>query len=159
LLLELLVGALLGLHDEAAAAVEVDPAGAGRAVRVAEGDGVLEAVAVEGRVGFGRLGVVDAEQVAQLDDERLEVGALGGAGGGPAGDEGVNAIGRCRGDVACFHGRRAVPADGFTASRPWRAFNRKLLLNRPGGVGALLQQDREHPRDTDARQVGRPCSS
>jgi hypothetical protein len=50
LLLELLVRALLRLHHERAAAVEVDAAGAGRAVLMTERDRVLKGVAVMGGV-------------------------------------------------------------------------------------------------------------
>ena len=81
-------GVLLGLKDEAVAAVEVDAAG-GRlgGAAMMEGDGALKDVGVGLGVGTGGVGTRDAEQVAKLGEEEDVVGALGGLGVGPAGDE------------------------------------------------------------------------
>jgi hypothetical protein len=87
-----LLAALLRLHDEAVLLVEIDAAVAGGAVRLLELDGPLERVVVEVAVLFGWVGPAYAEQVAQFAGEQLKVGTLRPAGGGPARDEGVDAI-------------------------------------------------------------------
>jgi hypothetical protein len=69
-----------------------------------EPDRVLEAVAIARRIGGGRLGPIDTQQVAQLGGEGLEVGALGGAGLGPARDEGLDPIVRYDFGSVQFHG-------------------------------------------------------
>ena len=54
LLFELLIRALLRLHDEGVAPVEVDASGAGRAVRIGEPDRVFESIAIaRGIAGAG----------------------------------------------------------------------------------------------------------
>jgi len=95
LFLELLIRALLRLHDEDMASVQVDRADAGRAVGMREPYRIFEAVAIARRIGGRGLGPIDAQHVAKLRSEGLEVGALGGAGCSPARDEGVDPILRC----------------------------------------------------------------
>ncbi len=80
------VGALLGFQHEAAAFVEVDAAGALFSA-VGEGDGALEHVLVVGGVVGGGVGARDIEEVAEVLQEKAVVGALGPAGGLPAGSE------------------------------------------------------------------------
>ena len=92
LLLELLVGALLRLHDEGVALVEVDEAGAGRAVGIGEPHRVFEAVAIARRIAGRRFRRLNAQDGSQSHGERLEIGALGGAGSSPAVDEGLDRI-------------------------------------------------------------------
>jgi hypothetical protein len=92
LLGELLVGASLGLHDEGVALVEIDVAGARRAVGIDESDRVFEAVAIARGIARRRLRRLDAQDGSQSHGEWLEVGALGGAGCGPALDEGFDRI-------------------------------------------------------------------
>src|SRR5690606_32824233 len=70
---------------ERAAAVQVDAAGAAAAVTEAEGDRPLEHVVELGRGVRG----VDAEQVAQVDQERLRRRQFGGGDALPFVDEGV----------------------------------------------------------------------
>ena len=71
--------ALLGLEDEAAALVEVDPADLAVAVQVAAADGALEHIVVGLAARPGGIGVRQVEQVGQLDEEHRIVGALGPA--------------------------------------------------------------------------------
>jgi hypothetical protein len=52
-----------------------------------EGDGALEDVGVIGGVVGGGVGAGNAEEVAEFREEEGVVGALGGLGGRPAGDE------------------------------------------------------------------------
>ena len=92
-----LLAALLGFAGRSSRAVEVDAARAGGAVGVVERDAVLEDVGVVRVVRLGRVGPRDAEQVAQLGEEELVVRTLRRAGGGPAGDEGVDVIRACDG--------------------------------------------------------------
>jgi hypothetical protein len=82
------VAPLLGFQNEAAPFVEVDPAGAGKAVAVLEGDGALEDVGIVPVVGTGGVGTGNSEEVAHLGEKKLVVGPLGGPGRLPAGDEG-----------------------------------------------------------------------
>ncbi|HEV7402340.1 MAG TPA: hypothetical protein VGO11_05415 [Chthoniobacteraceae bacterium] len=98
----LFLDAPLGLEDEAAALVEIDAAGAGGAVLVMKGDAALEDVGVGGIVGVRGIGLRDAEQRAEFGEEEGVVGALGGSGVLPAGDEVL--------DGGLVHG-----ADGSTA--------------------------------------------
>lgn len=86
----LLLDALLGLEDEAAALVEIDAAGAGGAVLMMKGDAALEDVGVVGVVGVRGVRARDAEEIAQLGEKEGVVGALGGAGALPASDEVLN---------------------------------------------------------------------
>src|SRR5205085_12463520 len=72
------------------------------AIRVMKGDGALEAIGVALIEGAGGFGARHAEQVAQLDQEGLKVGALGSAGTFPARDECLhqhsapkNSVGAC----------------------------------------------------------------
>jgi hypothetical protein len=60
---------------------------------VTEGDAALEDIGVVRRVGLRRFGLGQVEQVAQLGDEKLVVGALRSAGGLPAGDEVFDGVG------------------------------------------------------------------
>ncbi len=87
LLLAVLLAALLGFDDEGAALVEVDAAGAGRAVRILELDAALEGVDVLVR-GFDRAcRFFNAEDFAQVFGERLKIRAFLAAGCAPADDE------------------------------------------------------------------------
>ncbi len=86
----LLLDALLGLEDEAAALVEIDAAGAGGAVLMMKGDAALEDVGVGGIVGLRGVRLRDAEERAELGEEEGVVGALGGSGFLPARDEVLN---------------------------------------------------------------------
>ena len=72
------------------APIQVDRAGAGRAVRVGNLTGYSNAVAIARGIACGRAGPIDASarRTARID-ERLEVGALGGAGLRPPRDEGT----------------------------------------------------------------------
>ena len=81
---------LLRFEHEAAALVAIDEAVALRAVAVRELHAALEHVGVVAGVVARRVGLGHAEQVAELADEELVVGALGAGGGVPAGDEGVD---------------------------------------------------------------------
>ena len=92
LLFELLIRTLFRLHDEGVAPIQVDRAGAGRAVRVGEPDRVFESIAIARGIAGGRARPIDAQHVAQFDGERLEVGALGGAGLRPPRDEGLDRV-------------------------------------------------------------------
>ena len=80
LLFELLIRTLFRLHDEGVAPVQVDEAGAGRAIRVGEPDRVLEGITVGRRIAPRGLRPIDAKHITQLGRKRLEVGALGRAG-------------------------------------------------------------------------------
>ena len=79
------VGALLGFQDEAVPPVEVDAPRGLSLVRLAMRHAALEAV--RPAAAARRLGPLDAEQVAELDEERRRVGALGLLGRRPACDE------------------------------------------------------------------------
>ena len=68
--------ALLGFEHKAVMAIEIDKAGAGRAVGVVEPYGVLEHVSVAIDLAAGGIRVRQAERVAQLDQEQLVVGPL-----------------------------------------------------------------------------------
>jgi hypothetical protein len=57
-----LIGALLRLHDEGVALVEVDEAGARRAIGIGEPDRILEAVAITRRIARRRLRRIDAQE-------------------------------------------------------------------------------------------------
>ncbi len=80
----------LGLADEGAALVAVDEAVAGAAVAVVKDDAALENVGIVAGVFVGGLGFVDFQQLAEIGDEKLIVGALGAVGVAPAGQEGVD---------------------------------------------------------------------
>ena len=58
---------LLGLEDEGTATVEVDPAGAGGAIPMAEGNGPLEHVVLVG----SRVRGIDVQEPAQVGEEGL----------------------------------------------------------------------------------------
>jgi hypothetical protein len=64
LIVELLVRALLRLHDEGASPIQVDRARASRAIRMMEPDRIFEAVAITRRIGGRRLRPIDAQHVA-----------------------------------------------------------------------------------------------
>lgn len=81
---------LLDLADEGGAPIAVDEAVADAAVAVVKDDAALEDVGVVAGVFVGRLGLGDAEQVAEVGDEELVVGALGAADVAPAGQKGVD---------------------------------------------------------------------
>ena len=70
----------LASRDEAAFLVEIDEAGAGGPVGVAEGDWALKDVIVLGDVLGGWIWTRDFEQVAQFGEEEDVVGAFGGGG-------------------------------------------------------------------------------
>ena len=81
---------MFGFQDEAAAFVEVNAAFAGGAVGVVLGDFVFEAVTgVAGGVGMR-----DGQEIAEFGKEKLAVGAFGGTGFGPAGDERIGGVNR-----------------------------------------------------------------
>ena len=80
----------LGFEHEASALVAVDEAVALRAVAVRELHAALEHVGVVAGVVARRVGLGHAEQIAELTDEELVVGALGAGGGVPSGDESVD---------------------------------------------------------------------
>ena len=79
---------LLGLQHEGAAAVQVDAAGAGAAVAVAEGDRALEHVVLFGRGVRG----VHLKQRAQVEQEALRGRQLGSLHALPAGDERLDGV-------------------------------------------------------------------
>ncbi|PSQ97735.1 MAG: hypothetical protein BRD55_00910 [Bacteroidetes bacterium SW_9_63_38] len=54
----------------------------------------FEDVGVGARVGAGGVGGIEVQQVAELGEEELLVAVLGGAGRGPALDEGVDGHGQ-----------------------------------------------------------------
>ncbi len=77
---------LFGFEDEAGALVEVDAAFGGGAVVEVFGDGEFEGVTLIEIV----VGAFDAEKVGEFAEEGLAVGALGGGGGGPALNKGLD---------------------------------------------------------------------
>lgn len=79
-------------EDEAAALVEVDPAVGLRAVGVDEDDAAFEDVGVVIIFRHGRSRARDIEQLAELAEEELVIGAFGAAGFGPAVDEGLDGV-------------------------------------------------------------------
>jgi len=79
---------LLRFENETAAFVEVNEARAGQAARVTEGDGTLEYVLVMTVVAYGGMGSGNLQEVAELGEEELVVGAFGGGGVLPATEEG-----------------------------------------------------------------------
>ena len=82
---------LLGFQHEATPLVEVDAAGRGRAVVMAETDGALEDVVVLLGFGAGRVGRAHADQVAQFHEEQSVVRPFRAAvARGPARDEGID---------------------------------------------------------------------
>jgi len=85
-------GLLLGFEGEAGAAVEIDVAGGDATIGVAERDGALENVGVARAVGAGGVGAGDYEQVAELGEKKILVGAFGTLGAVPAGELGFNGI-------------------------------------------------------------------
>lgn len=96
---------MFGFADEVGGFVEVDVVGGGGAVGVDAGDGAVEDVVVAFGIGGGGVGARDAEDVAEFGEEHLVVGALGGSGILPAGDEGFDGfvwtMTHC-GSMACF---------------------------------------------------------
>ncbi len=96
------LSALLRLHDEAAALVEVDAPDRLRAVRRLEIDPALEAevVAVDALTD-ARLGSLDAEELTKLDGEHGKICPLGAAGLRPALDKVVYGRKVC----SCDHAR------------------------------------------------------
>jgi hypothetical protein len=85
------LAALLGFENEVVLLVEIDEAAGEGAVGVADFDGFVEDVGVEVFDALRGLGAVDAEEVAELGEEELIVGALGAVGLMPAFNE---ALGR-----------------------------------------------------------------
>ena len=75
------------------ALVEVDEAGAGESVGMADGDLALESVLVFAAGGDGGIGTGDVEEVAEFGEEELVVGAFGRARVLPSLDEGVDGHG------------------------------------------------------------------
>ena len=88
------VGALLGLQDEAGALVEVYPARRGGAVRLAVGNATLIAVVPE-RAG-SRIGLRDAEDGAEVVEERDVVRPLGLFRAVPTSNERADRVARSR---------------------------------------------------------------
>jgi hypothetical protein len=88
----LLLDALLGFEDEAAALVEVDAAEGLGAVRVDEHDAAFEDVGIGIVFLLRGLGAGDFEQIAELAEKEGVVGAFGAARGGPAIDEGLDGV-------------------------------------------------------------------
>ncbi|MSU49349.1 MAG: hypothetical protein EXS37_09735 [Opitutus sp.] len=86
-------GGLLGFEDEAGAAVEVDLARCGATIGVMERDGAFEDIGVLRAVGAGGIRVREREEVAELSQKKVLVGALRALGVGPAGDKCGNRIG------------------------------------------------------------------
>jgi hypothetical protein len=84
---------LLRFEDEVAAAVQVNAALRGGAVKVVKGDGLFEDVGIEMIFGARRLGTRDFEEVAEFGEKEGVVGALGGGGVLPAFDEARRCIG------------------------------------------------------------------
>jgi len=80
---------LLGFEDETTAFVEVDASTGGCAVRMMLGDSNLKRVSLI----TGRAGVGNVEEIAEFGEEKLAIGAFGGAGGGPASDERDGGVG------------------------------------------------------------------
>lgn len=91
------LAALLGFEDEAIAFIEVDPTGGGGTVRVVEGRGAFEHVGVLGCLRRSGIGTRHADEVAELEQEGLKVGAFGGARVFPTANE-IEPGKRC----ACF---------------------------------------------------------
>jgi hypothetical protein len=81
---------LLRFEHEAAAFIQIDPASAGRAVRVTLSDFVFKAIT---RIAAG-IGVWNAQKIAQLGKEKLAVGEFGRRSLGPAGDERIGGLNR-----------------------------------------------------------------
>jgi hypothetical protein len=79
---------MLGLEHETAALVQVNEPGTGFAVAVLERDRPLEDVGILAVVGRCRIGVGDVDQIAQLGNEKLVVGAFCRARAFPAFDKG-----------------------------------------------------------------------
>ncbi len=98
------IGTLLGFQDEAAAAIEVDPARGRPLIVVMVDDGSLEPVIPEPAACRRR--PVDLQHVAQLVQERDVVGALGLFGAIPARDE---TVGQDVPGQSVIHGRRVSP--------------------------------------------------
>ena len=76
LLRALIQAALLSLHHERAALVEIDPPRRGRAVGILEANTALECVGVQSRVGAGRGRRCDPDQRAQFLGEALKIFTL-----------------------------------------------------------------------------------
>ena len=117
--------ALFGFADEVAGFVEVDVVGDGGAVGVHAGDGAVEDVEVFRGIGRGGIGAGDADDVAEFGEEHLVIGALGGTGVFPAGDEGVDLLGR---------------GGGHGVGRSWRRGSTAAQLSATG-VGASGADD------------------
>jgi hypothetical protein len=98
---------LLRLQHEGAAPVAVDEAVGFAAVAVAEAHAALEDVGVVARVVARRVGPRQAEQLGELADEELVVGALRAAGGLPAGNEALDAF-VCHGHGGVYRNRPGV---------------------------------------------------
>jgi hypothetical protein len=86
--------ALLGLKDKGAALVKIDASARRSTVRLAKSDGTLEHISVQCCVMGRGIGARHLQRIAKLGKKWGVVGALLAAiAGGPAGDEGVEAIG------------------------------------------------------------------
>ena len=81
-----------GVQHEIHAAVEIDVAAVDGAFGVVDIHAAFEDVGVFLRIGPGRLGAGQVEQLAQLGEEKLVVGALLAAGVAPAVDEGFDRV-------------------------------------------------------------------
>jgi len=82
--------ALLRLHDEAVALVEIYSSKGRAAVRLLELHAALERIVVQASIFLSWLGSRNLQQVTQLCREKLEIGPLRAAGCGPARDEVFN---------------------------------------------------------------------
>nr|WP_253185904.1 hypothetical protein [Novosphingobium sp. NDB2Meth1] len=114
------LAALLGLKNEAAAFVAVDPAEALRAVAVILEHAAFEYIVVVLVVGTAPGRSIDAEQVAQTVDEALRVGEFATAGFTPMRDECINVGGVSHASLVKHRGgeratKRIGPARGELA--------------------------------------------
>ncbi len=133
---------LLRLQHEAAAAVEIEAAIGGEAGAGGDLHRELEGIAA----GVAILGARDAEEIGQLGEEELGIGALAGRGHGPTGEEGFEGgMQFSRSHGAERAGRAGQPqGDWSVAGR---------VLNPPPKVraGATPGRDDSLPRSGPAR--------
>ena len=77
---DILIGALLGFHDEAPCLVQINESCACDAVTADAGDGLIEDIGVYGGIAGGGFGALDAEDVTEFGQENLVIGAFGRGG-------------------------------------------------------------------------------